>query len=357
VAVKFGCDLITYDNVDKTIEFALLAEKCGFHAVTLPDHIFNPLTKRIFQTPAWEAFSMLSAIGTLTRRVMLAPVVIDPVRRHPALVAHIVATLDHITKGRIALGIGCGEAFNIAPLQDTTWDKPFTRLSEAITLINSLWASTFENPVSFDGEYFKVRGAFLGFKPLQKPHPPIYVGGFGPKIRRLIGQVADGWIPWIYTPETYHRDLEEIEKSAEKAGRSLDEIETGVQVHAVVLKDGEEARRTATPRSLSALAMRSSLLRDLGYPKLAEKALDVWKLSYSEDEIERHSEVAEEIPYGVVEKTFIAGTSDEAIGQIEKFVQAGVKFLDVMPIVEKFEETATSFRDKIIPYFAENRKA
>jgi len=351
--IKFGCDLTTYGDVDKTIKYTILAEKCGFHAVTLPDHLFNPLTRRIFQEPPWEVFTMLAAMGAHTRRVMLAPAVVDPVRRHPTLIAHAIATLDHITKGRIALGMGCGEAFNIMPLKDITWDKPLTRLREAIMLIKGLWASTFENPVSFNGEYFKVREAFLSFKPLQKPHPSIYVGGFGPKIRRLVGQLADGWIPWIYSPETYRKDLEEIERGAREAGRSIDEIDTGVQVHVVVLKDGDEARKMATPRSRAALALRSRLLKDLGYPKLSGRALEVWKLSFNEKEIDRQSEVADEIPQEVVEKTFIAGTPDEVIGQIEKFIQVGVKFLDVMPIIEKFDDTVKMFKEKIIPYFAE----
>jgi alkanesulfonate monooxygenase SsuD/methylene tetrahydromethanopterin reductase-like flavin-dependent oxidoreductase (luciferase family) len=352
MAVKFGCDLTTYGDVGKTIKYAILAEKCGFHAVTLPDHLFNPLSRRIFQEPPWEVFTMLATIGARTHRVMLAPAVVDPARRHPALIAHTVATLDHITKGRIALGMGCGEAFNIAPLKDVTWDKPFARMKEAIIIIKRLWDSTFEKPVSFAGEYFKVREAFLSFKPLQKPHPPIYVGGFGPNVRRFVGQLADGWIPWIYSPETYRKDLEEVERGAREAGRSMDEIDTGVQVHVVVLKNGDEARKIATPRSRAALALRSRLLKDLGYPKLAEKALSVWKLSFSEEEIDRQSEVAQEIPYEAVEKTFIAGTPDEVTGQIEKFIQAGVKFLDVMPIIEKFEETVKAFKQKIIPYFA-----
>jgi alkanesulfonate monooxygenase SsuD/methylene tetrahydromethanopterin reductase-like flavin-dependent oxidoreductase (luciferase family) len=353
MTIKFGCDLTTYGDVDKTIKYALLAEKCGFHAVTLPDHLFNPLTKRIFQEPPWEVFTLLAAIGIQTRRVMLAPAVADTVRRHPALIAHTVATLDHITKGRIALGIGCGEAFNIMPLKDIAWDKPFTRLKEAVTLIKSLWNSTFENPITFLGEYFKVEQAYLSFKPLQKPHPPIYIGGFGPKIRMLVGQLADGWLPWIYSPETYREDLKEIENSAKRAGRSMDEIDTGVQIHTVVLKNGDEAKKIATSRNLAALALRSSLLRDMGYPELAEQALSVWKLSFSEEELNKQSKLINSIPPEVNEKTLIAGTPDEAIEQIEKFIQAGVKFLDVMPIIEKFEETVQVYKKEIIPYFIE----
>jgi alkanesulfonate monooxygenase SsuD/methylene tetrahydromethanopterin reductase-like flavin-dependent oxidoreductase (luciferase family) len=353
VVIRFGCDITTYGDVDKTIKYAILAEKCGFHAVTLPDHIFNPLTRGIFQEPPWEVFALLAAIGARTHRVMLMPAVVDPVRRHPAVIAHTIATLDHITKGRVALGMGCGEAFNVMPLKDIAWDRPFTRLKEAITLIKKLWGSTFENPVTFFGEYFKVEKAFLSFKPLQKPHPPIYIGGFGPRIRRLVGQLADGWLPWIYSPETYRKDLKEIEDAAKQAGRSMDEIDTGVQIHTVVLKDGDEARRIVTPRNLAALALRSSLLRDMGYPELAEKALSVWKLSFSEEELKRQSELINSIPPEVNEKTVIAGTPDEAIGQIEKFIQAGVKFLDVMPIIEKFEETVQAYKEKIIPYFIE----
>jgi alkanesulfonate monooxygenase SsuD/methylene tetrahydromethanopterin reductase-like flavin-dependent oxidoreductase (luciferase family) len=354
MTIKFGCDLNTYGYVDKTISYTILAEKCGFDAVTLPDHLFNPLARGIFQEPPWEAFTMLAAMGVCTSRVTLAPVVVDPVRRHPALIAHAIATLDHITKGRIALGMGCGEAFNIAPLKDEKWDKPLTRMKEAITLMKKLWASTIDDPVTFTSEYFSVEQAFLSFKPLQKPHPPIYVGGFGPKLRRFSGQIADGWIPWIYSPETYHKDLEEVKMGAREAGRSMDEIDTGLQVHVVVLKDGERAKNIATPRSRQALALRSSLLKDLGYPRLAEQALSLSELSFSKEQVKKMSEVANEIPQEAVEKTFIAGTPDEVIEQIQKFVKGGVKFLDLMPVVEQFEETVKAFRDKILPYFNQN---
>lgn len=95
-------------------------------------------------------------------------------------------------------------------------DKPVSILEEAIKVIKLLRKSTRDSPASFNGKHFKIKGAVLSFKPMQLLRPPIYNEGYGPGIRKLVGEIGDGWIPWIDAPETYKKALNDIEKHAKR---------------------------------------------------------------------------------------------------------------------------------------------
>jgi len=346
---RIGCDVCFYNDVGKTIEYAVRAERDGFPMVSVPDHTFH--RHGYGEAAPWEAYTVLGAIAARTSRVTIMPVVTECVRRHPVMVAQAFSTLDHISQGRMALGLGAGEVFNVEPLTDVDFSKPFTRLRESVELIKELWTS--EKPVTFSGETVGVEDAAPIFKPLQKPHPPIYIGGMGRRTRRFIGRICDGWMPWIYAPDAYRDDLREIERGCRDAGRGMDEIDPGLNIRAVVLKDGDEARRVAEPGNRTALALRARLLKSLGQPELAREAQMIWSSSFSEEHVRRTREVSKRIPEELVEKVSIAGTPDEAIGQIEEFKEAGVRLLALTLMTSRFEETEEAFRDVILPYFSE----
>jgi alkanesulfonate monooxygenase SsuD/methylene tetrahydromethanopterin reductase-like flavin-dependent oxidoreductase (luciferase family) len=352
--VTFGCDIIKFGyDIDKIFVYAKMAEKEGFDIVCLPDHLFHPLDQRFFPDPSWDTFIMLTAVGLNTNHVKLAPAVTDPFRRHPATLANEIATLDRLTNGRAFLTIGAGEALNMAYLDDPRWKKPVSALSEAVKVIKSLWLSTLDNPVNFDGEFFRLKNAFLGFKPVQKPHPPIYIGGYGPKIRQLVGELGDGWIPWIEAPESYKKKLDDIRRNATKAGRKAEEVDPAVMLYTVVLSNGNLAKEVAARRAKIALSLRTELLQELGYNDFAKESLPMWKTSFEKDEINKIYALADKLPMGLVEETTIAGTPDEAIEKIHKFIEAGARTFIVIPIIERFEETVKAYGEKIIPYFKE----
>jgi len=350
MSLRLGCQVVTYGNVNRTIKYSMLTEKCGFDVVSFPDHLFHPVHGRFLREPAWDVFTILGAIGVRTSRVRLL-MTTDSVRRHPAVIAHEIATLDQITNGRIILGIGAGELFTFAPIKDIIWDKPFTRFKEAISVIKGLWASTREDPFTFKGEYFKLEDAFLGLKPIQKPHPPIYIAGYGPKMRRLVGKIGDGWVLWMSSPRVLKNELKEVEEAARKYGRSLDDIDVAVIVQTAVLEDSDEAWKIVSSRVRLSLPMRAELLKALGYEDLAKEALQTWETGFTKEQVERIASLAEKIPMDAVKEVSVAGAADEAIEQIERFKDAGVNLLIALPMVDKFEETIKEYRRKIIPYF------
>jgi alkanesulfonate monooxygenase SsuD/methylene tetrahydromethanopterin reductase-like flavin-dependent oxidoreductase (luciferase family) len=346
---RIGCDICLYGDPVKTVEYALRAERDGFPVVSVPDHTFH--RPGYGEPPPFDAFVELTAIAVKTRRVTIMPVVSECLRRHPVMVAQAFSTLDHLSGGRVALGLGAGEAFNVDPIAEIDFSRPFTRLKESVELIRKLWTS--EEPITYVGETVEVRDAPPIIRPLQRPHPPIYVGGMGRRIRRFVGEACDGWMPWLYTPETYKEDLKEIEVGCREMGRSLNEIDLGLNIRAVVLEDGEEARRVAEPGNRIALALRPRLLEKLGYPELARMGEMVWSSTFTDEHISRIKRVAEMIPSEIVEKAAIVGTPDEAIEQIEEFREAGVRLLALTLMTARFEETERLFRERILPYFAE----
>lgn len=350
-AVSFGCQVATYGDVRTAVERAIRAEAAGFDLVTLPDHLFHPTGSEEFLTePPWEVMTTLGALAERTETVDLMPGVADSVRRHPTEMAHAIATLDRLTDGRAGFGIGAGEAFNFAPINDIDWRKPFTRFRECVSVITGLWQSTPADRFTFDGEYFSLTDAYLGFKPHQNPYPPLWIGGYGPKMRTLTGRIADGWFPWVYSPDVYADDLERVLDAAEKAGRNPDSLDRAVMIPSTVLADGDEARELALPRNRINLALRPPLLADMGYEAIAEDTPIMWEMAFDEDQSGRLTDAAARIPDAAVEEIGVVGDPETAIDQVQRFIDAGVSHLVIIPVGD-VEATLANYESEVIPYF------
>lgn len=219
-------------------DFAVLAEEVGFDSVWISDH-FQPWMHEGGHAPA--ALPWLGAVGARTSRVLLGTSVLTPsFRYHPAVVAQAFATLGVMFPGRIALGVGTGEALNEVTL-GLEWPPPperFQRMKEAITLIRELWSS---DRVSFEGNFWQVTDATVYDRPEELI--PIYIGASGPAATRLAGRIADGYIttsgkdPALYT-ETL---LPALAEGLEKAGRTADAIDRMIEVKVSLADTREEA--------------------------------------------------------------------------------------------------------------------
>jgi coenzyme F420-dependent glucose-6-phosphate dehydrogenase len=173
-------------------------------------------------------------------------------RYHPAVVAQAFATLGLLAPGRVILGVGSGESLNEVPL-GLKWPdgkERFARLKEAVTLIKQLWTA---DRVTFDGTYYRTELATIYDKP-ERP-VPIYIGASGPAATRLAGRIADGFITTsgkgsdLYT-ETL---LPAVREGAEKADRSLDEVDLMIEVK--VSFDPDLAKAREDTRYWGALAL------------------------------------------------------------------------------------------------------
>lgn len=348
--LQLGFQGISYGDVDATVQWARKADEAGFDLIAMPDHLFHPVSDVFLSKPAWDVHAMLGAAAVSTSRAKLMPVVTDTVRRHPATTAHFITTLDRLSHGRAVLGIGAGELFNFEPLGDVGWTKPVKRLREALKLIRALWTATRENPASLDGEFFPLTRGWLGLLPVQLPHPPIYIGGYGPRMKLLTAELADGWLPWLETPETYRMGAETVDAEAVKAGRDPKELGKALEIFVVPTTDEAEISKIVE-RAAIGLAIRHDLLANMGYPELANESVDVLRANFNAADFRKINSVAARIPKEAVRQVIVSGKPDQMIQRMEDFRKAGVKTLIAIAGSDVLYQTVAVFREQIIPYF------
>jgi len=170
------------------------AESCGFESTWLPDH-FVPydLTERPITEPVLECWITLSALARDTKTVRLGPLVSCNGFRPPALLAKMAASLDVISEGRLNFGIGAGWM----QLEHQAYGYPFPKtserikqLGEALDIVKRMWS---EEKPTYKGQHYEIAGAVNNPKPIQKPHPPIYVGAAHERMIRFAAEWADNW--------------------------------------------------------------------------------------------------------------------------------------------------------------------
>lgn len=223
-----------YDQ-ERMLELALEVEELGFDHLFYTDHLMNPYaaTEGLDEATV-EAWSLISYVAAKTSRIRLGTAVTPISLRPPALLAKIVATVDNLSGGRIDVGVGTGWSAGSYGVIDAGFGTPATRkarMREGIDLILRLWT---EDRVDFDGEFFKAQDAVVAPKPLQQPHPPLWIGGWRPHMLELTARIGQGWIPWNREVDFYRECLESIRDQATALGRA-DEITYGTAM--LVLPD------------------------------------------------------------------------------------------------------------------------
>jgi probable F420-dependent oxidoreductase len=228
-------------------EKARRAEGLGYATLVMPDHLLDQLTP----VPALA----VAAAATTTLRV--GSIVFANDYRQPALLAKEVATLDLLSDGRFECGLGAGwyqEEYEQVGMRFDPIGTRIARMEEALRIMRLLWA---EGPVHFQGEHYTIAGLEGWPKPVQKPHPPLFIGGSRPRMLRLAGREADivGILPrplprgghdWLAS--TSAAQAEQIGWVREGAGGRYDRIElSAVAFRAVITERPEDVAATLAP--------------------------------------------------------------------------------------------------------------
>ena len=236
-AFEFG-EKNTSPLFNRVRDVVLECERLGYHSVWLDDHLM--FGKR----PVLECWTTLATLSSLTTRIRLGTMVLCSSFRNPALLAKMAATLDVISGGRLEFGIGAG----VQKEEHVAYGMPFPeakirieRMKEAVEIIKKMWT---EEKASYKGKHYEINEAICEPKPVQKPHPPITIGGGGEKLTlKVTAQYADrydfGYLPSL---ELYKHKLEVLENYCRAVGRNPQEIEKscwpGGQV--LISRDQEE---------------------------------------------------------------------------------------------------------------------
>jgi F420-dependent oxidoreductase-like protein len=196
-------------------------EQLGYHSVLLDDHLmFNKI-------PILECWTTLSALSAATKKIRLGTMVTCNGFRNPALLAKMAATVDNISNGRLELAIGAGVQQN----EHNSYGFPFSstkarieRLNEAVEIIKKLWTAEKAN---YNGKHYTIQDAVCEPKPVQKPHPPVTIGGGGEKFTMKVTAQHANRYDWGYLQslELYKHKLEVLGKHCDTVGRRFEDIE------------------------------------------------------------------------------------------------------------------------------------
>ena len=233
------------------VELAVTAEDRGFDSVWVSDH-FQPWRHTGGHAPF--SLSWLGAVGERTSTVMLGTSVLTPsFRYNPAVLAQAFGTLGVLFPGRVALGVGSGEALNEIAATRVEWPafkERFARLRESVTLMRTLWS---EERVSFDGEYYATTDATIYDRP--EAPVPIYVAAGGPVVAKYAGRAGDGFICTSGKGmELYEESLlPAVAEGASAADRSVASIDRLIEIkvsYAQSIDDALDNTRFWAPLSL-----------------------------------------------------------------------------------------------------------
>ncbi|MHA2399511.1 MAG: TIGR03560 family F420-dependent LLM class oxidoreductase [Promethearchaeota archaeon] len=227
--IKFGItinaspDMLYRTDYNAINNIAQECENLGYDSVWAMDHFMWGINEA---GSVFEAWTLLSALAVETKTIKLGPLVGCNSFRNPTLTAKIASTLDVISNGRLIFGYGAGwkeeeyRAYGF-PFQDAV--TRLKKLREGITLIKKLWT---EEKTSFSGDFYEAKGAICNPKPVQKPHPPIMIGGGGEKhTLKIAAEIGDIWDRWGASIGEYRRKVKILHEHCDNLGRKTDDIE------------------------------------------------------------------------------------------------------------------------------------
>ncbi len=217
------------------VDVARDAEQRGFESLWLPEHTHIPVSRK---TPyaggaelpkeyahTLDPFVALAAVATATKHIRLATGISLLIERDTITMAKTLATLDLLSNGRAILGVGGGWNREEAEHHGVEWSQRFQKLEEQITAIKIIWAN---DEASFHGEHVRFDPIWSWPKPIQRPRPPILLGGETDHTLRRVIKYCDGWLPRARDPEIIVRGIARLNELAEEAGRDTESISINV---------------------------------------------------------------------------------------------------------------------------------
>ena len=232
--IRFACYIyqqgLEYTDIRRIV---LECEKLGFDSVWLKDNFTSSWLNTYFsnkedeepssEDPILECWTTLSSLATLTKRIRLGAILVN-IHRLPSITAKMLSTLDIISNGRIEFGLSAGWYENEIKSYGLPFPKALTRvemLEEGVIIIKRMLT---ENQASFEGRHYAIQDAKCSPKPIQKPHPPIWIGGGGKKTLQLVAKYADGWNYGLCTYNEYLSKISILRNCCKVVGRDYEKI-------------------------------------------------------------------------------------------------------------------------------------
>jgi len=286
--LKFGINLLPHQWQD-----VVRVEELGYDSAWTSEHIF-------FYFPTFDVLTALAAMAATTERITLGTAVMLLPLRPAALAAKEIASVDIISEGRLILGIGVGGEY---PKEFEAVGVPVkergARTTEALEVIKKLYT---EDQVTFDGRFTKLDGVTLMPKPKQPGGPPMWVAGRSEAAMKRAGRFADGYMPYLFSPDRFRDGLAKTREYAEKAGRDPAKITGAIYQFVAIADTYEEAK----PIAAKELQMR--------YQQPFENLVDRYA---------------------------VMGNADDCAGRLAEYADAGVEHFILVPLASSYGDYMT----------------
>jgi probable F420-dependent oxidoreductase len=249
-------------SVENIVRAATEAETLGFDSVFVHDHVVwsSAMHRHHISSGAHEAllddqtadfYESLTTMGYLaavTQRVQIGVACLVMPNRNPIYAAKQLATLDHLSGGRVLAGVGLGSKATLESDEFEVFGVPFSKrgriTDEYIEAMKAIW----EQPLaSYEGQFVSFKNAEIFPKPVQKPGPPLWVGGWTDHAARRTGRLGDAWVPGWLSPAEMGRGAELVRQTATEHGRDPDAITIAVEKLTVIDRDHDRAMERAIP--------------------------------------------------------------------------------------------------------------
>jgi alkanesulfonate monooxygenase SsuD/methylene tetrahydromethanopterin reductase-like flavin-dependent oxidoreductase (luciferase family) len=318
---KFGCYIYQegqrFEDIVSTVREC---ERRGFDSIWLKDNFLPWLQSYVKDGKntvatcepdndlVLECWTTLSSLAPITRRIRLGAILVNSYRTPPSLLAKMVSTLDIISRGRLEFGLSAGwyrrefEAYGFDFLNASTRVE---MMEESIKIIKMML--TENSPVSFSGKYFKVNGAICNPKPIQRPYPPLWIGGSGERTIEIAAKYANGWNYGLCSYEEYVAKLSLLKNCCKIVNRDYQNIMKGWQGLIIIGKHEEDVQI---------------------------KISDLQSKKRIEDD--------------GISKISVAGTIEEIQTEIAKYIRIGVNYFTVS---FRDLESLKLFAERIVPQF------
>lgn len=274
---------------EQWLSIADACERLGFEGLFTSDHYLS-----VVEAPdpgSNDAWTLLGALAARTSTIRLGTMVSPVTFRLPIVLAKAATTVDRISNGRVDLGMGAGwweaeHRTHGVPFPST--DERFEMLEEQLEIVHGLWS---EDVYSFESRHYAIESCRFVPKPVQRPHPPIVVGGNGgPRIARLVARWGDEFNRVGGTPEEVGASIARVRAAVESAGRDADSVTMSYMTWFLIGRTEEEWRARA----------EAAWNRDASAGSFDEYLADA-------------------------ERDFIVGTVDQAVARMKEYVDAGVE--------------------------------
>jgi probable F420-dependent oxidoreductase len=221
----------TKENI---LQIAVDAEKEGIDSLWVAERLLWPLNPRTpypaspdgslptFYQNVFDPLGTLTFVAAHTNKIALGTSVIDMLFHNPIILARRFATLDVLSKGRSIAGLGIGWSKDEYQVSNIPFEKRGKRADEFVQVLKKVWT---DDVVEFKGQYYNIPASKIGPKPVQKPHIPIYLGGYVPNTFARIAKHADGWLASLGGPLDFlDNSIKSLKNQASKENRSPNEI-------------------------------------------------------------------------------------------------------------------------------------